>query len=52
MNRIFYQISQKDFHGALVQAGSFSDKYYTALATLAIVKDCREKESKKLKKKN
>lgn len=50
MNKVFYQISQKDFQGALLQAGNFSDKYYTALATLAVVKDC--KESGKPKKKN
>lgn len=50
MNKVFHQISQKDFQGALMQARSFSDKYFIALATLAVVKNCREKESKRAKK--
>lgn len=42
INKTFYDLSQKDFQGALTQADSFSDKYLRTLAVLAIVKDCRD----------
>ncbi len=42
INKTFYNLSQKDFQGALLQADSFSDKYLRTLAVLAIVKDCRD----------
>ncbi|CAN5251000.1 hypothetical protein BH20ACI1_BH20ACI1_19800 [soil metagenome] len=42
INKTFYELSQKDFQGALLQADSFSDKYLRTLAVLAIVKDCRD----------
>ncbi len=42
INKTFYDLSQKDFQGALTQAESFSDKYLRTLAVLAIVKDCRD----------
>lgn len=47
INRTFYEISQKDFQGAIAQAESFSDKYLRTLAILAAVKDC-EKNDKPL----
>lgn len=42
VNKTFYDLSQKDFQGALTHADSFSDKYLRTLAVLAIVKDCRD----------
>ena len=44
INRTFYEISQKDFQGAIAQAESFSDKYLQTLAVLASVKDCENNE--------
>ncbi len=48
INKAFYEISQKDFQGAISQAESFSDKYLRTLAVLASVKDC-EKNDKPIK---
>jgi hypothetical protein len=45
INRTFYEISQKDFQGAIAQAESFSDKYLRTLAVLASVKDCEKIET-------
>lgn len=42
INRTFYEISKKDFQGAIGQAASFSDKYLQTLAVLASVKDCEK----------
>jgi len=42
INKTFYEISQKDFQGAISQAESFSDKYLRTLAVLASVKDCEK----------
>jgi tetratricopeptide (TPR) repeat protein len=44
INRTFYEISRKDFQGAISQAESFSDKYLRTLAVLASVKDCEKNE--------
>ncbi len=44
INRTFYEISQKDFQGAISQAEGFSDKYLRTLAVLASVKDCEKNE--------
>lgn len=44
INKTFYEISQKDFQGAISQAESFSDKYLRTLAVLASVKDCEKNE--------
>ena len=45
INKTFYEISQKDFQGAISQAESFSDKYLRTLAVLASVKDCEKNET-------
>ncbi len=44
INKTFYEISQKDFQGAISQAESFTDKYLRTLAVLASVKDCEKIE--------
>jgi hypothetical protein len=44
INKTFYEISQKDFQGAILQAESFTDKYLRTLAVLASVKDCEKIE--------
>ncbi|MDQ3711474.1 MAG: hypothetical protein M3388_04570 [Acidobacteriota bacterium] len=44
----FYELSKKDFQGALTHATNFSDKYMRTLAVLAAVKDC-EKNDKPVK---
>lgn len=44
INKTFYQISNKDFQGAISQAEGFSDKYLRTLAILASVKDCEKIE--------
>lgn len=44
INKTFYEISQKDFQGAISQAESFTDKYLKTLAVLASVKDCEKNE--------
>ena len=48
LNKTFYEISQKDFQGALAEADNFTDKYLRTLAVLAVVKDC-EKNDKPVK---
>lgn len=45
LNKTFYEISQKDFQGAISQAESFSDKYLKTLAILASVRDCEKNDS-------
>lgn len=42
LNKTFYEISRKDFQGALAQAQSFTDKYLRTLAIIAAVKDCEK----------
>jgi len=44
VNKTFYEISQKDFQSAILQAESFTDKYLRTLAVLASVKDCEKNE--------
>lgn len=45
VNRTFYELSKRDFQGALTQAEGFTDKHLRTLAVLAVVRDC-EKELK------
>ncbi len=40
LNETFYEISRKDFQGALMHAESFTDKYLKTLAVMAAVRDC------------
>lgn len=42
VNRTFYELSKKDFQGALTQAEGFTDKHLRTLAVLAVVRDCEK----------
>jgi hypothetical protein len=51
INKTFYQISLKDFQGAISQAEGFTDRYLRTLAILASVKDCEKNNQGKAVKK-